>query len=659
MNTYWLYGKLTLDSLPHHWYTVGATLFMFCMLGVFAFLLSKYKRWGWLWNDWLTTTDPKKIGTMYMIFAGFMFFRGMIDVGMVWLQQSIACDTQGYLTADHFQQIFTAHGDIMVFFVTMGIFFGFMNWIIPLQIGARDLAFPFLNSLGFWLTVSGGILINWFFVIGGDFANTGWLAVAPYSELEFNPGVGVDYLIWSLQLSGLGSLFAGINFIATIIKKRAPGMTLMKMPMFVWASMGGMLLVISAFPVLTATTLLLWLDRTFDMHFFTTGHGGNQMMYWNLIWMWGHPEVYILILPAFGMYSEIVSTFSQKRLAGYTSQVVAILLITFLSYLVWLHHFFVMGASPDVNSFFAVMTMLIAIPAGVLVFNWILTMYKGNIIFDSPMYWFMGFVIIFMIGGMSGVFMASPPADFQVHNSLFLVAHFHSMIIGIAIFGTFAGLQYWFPKIMGFKLNERLGKRAFWFWFAGFFVAFMPMYLLGFMGAPRRLDHYASSHGWQPLYITSFIGFLIILSGVATQVYQFIVSIKERHLNRDLTGDPWNGRTLEWSTPSPPPHYNFTVVPEITSREPFWDMKQQGRKDIGKYEDIEMFKNTAMGIYISAFCFVFGFAIVWHVWWLAALGLIGAIWCLIALSFDDHLEYIVPAEKIREHELKESSHAHP
>ena len=421
------------------------------------------KRWGWLWNEWLTSTDPKKIGTMYMIFAALMFFRGMVDAGMIWLQQAIAADSQGYLTADHFQQIFTSHGDIMVFFVTMGFFFGLMNWIVPLQIGARDLAFPFLNSLGFWLTVAGGILINLFFVVGGDFANTGWLAIAPLSELEFNPGVGVDYLIWSLQLSGLGSLLAGINFIVTIIKKRAPGMTLMKMPLFVWTSLCGMVLIISAFPVLTATTLLLWLDRFLDMHFFTTGSGGNQMMYFNLIWMWGHPEVYILVLPAFGMFSEIVATFSQKKIFGYVSMVWAAISITFLSYLVWLHHFFTMGAGADVNSFFGIVTMLIAIPSGVQVFNWILTMYKGKVIFASPMYWFMGFSVIFMIGGMAGVLLASPPADFQVHNSLFLVAHFHTMIIGVALFGIFAGITYWFPKIMGFRLNERLGKRLFGF----------------------------------------------------------------------------------------------------------------------------------------------------------------------------------------------------
>lgn len=430
-------------------------------------------------------------------------------------------------------------------------------------------------------------------------------------------------------------------------------MTLMRMPLFVWTSLCGMILVISAFPVLTATTLLLWLDRVFDMHFFTVAGGGNQMMYFNLIWMWGHPEVYILVLPAFGMYSEIVATFSQKKLSGYVSMVWAAGLITALSYLVWLHHFFTMGAGPDVNSFFGIVTMLIAIPSGVQVFNWIFTMYKGRVVFTSPMYWFMGFIATFMLGGMSGVFMASPPADFQVHNSLFLVAHFHTMIVGIALFGMFAGLTYWFPKIMGFSLNEKLGKRAFWFWFIGFFVCFIPMYLLGFMGATRRVDHYASSNGWQLLYMTSAIGFCIILCGIAVQIQQFIVSFRDRNANLDTTGDLWNGRTLEWSTRSPPPHYNFAIIPTVTSRDAFWEMKKNHCPAEKQYEDIVLPKHTAMGIYISAFSFVFGFAIVWQIVWLTILSLIGAIVCTIIVSFQD-MEYVLPAHEVAEIENSEA-----
>lgn len=652
-----IFGKLTIDSLPHVWYTIGGTLFIIVMFIVMAIYLTKSGRWGWLWNEWLTTTDPKKIGTMYMIFASVMFFRGMLDAGMIWTQQSIAADSSGYLTADHFQQIFTSHGDIMVFFVTMGFFFGLMNWIVPLQIGARDLAFPFVNSLGLWLTVAGGLLINFFFIIGGDFANTGWLALAPFSELEFNPSVGVDYLIWSLQLSGLGSLLAGINFLVTIIKKRAPGMTLMKMPLFTWNSLCAMVLIISAFPVLTAVTFLLWLDRAFGMHFFTIDFAGNQMMYWNLIWMWGHPEVYILVIPAFGLFSEIVSTFSQKAIFSYTSMVWAAIAITTLSYLVWLHHFFVMGAGPNVNSFFGIVTMLIAIPSGVQVFNWIMTMYKGKINLASPMYWFIGFITLFMVGGMSGIFMASPPADFQVHNSLFLVAHFHTMIVGVALFGIFSGTTFWFPKIFGFKLDEEWDKRSFWFWYIGFFIAFVPLYLLGFMGAPRRIDHYDASTGWQPLYITSMIGFMIILCGVVTQIYMVIKSIRERKKNWDLTGDPWNGRTLEWATHSPPPFYNFALLPPITSHEVFWDMKKQGLQMGKDYRDIECFKNTGMGIYISVLGFFAGFAIVWHIVWLAIASLIGILICLIILSLDDHMEYILPAEEVKKIENSYRSQA--
>jgi len=643
-------GKLTAHDLPHHWYTIGATCFMLVSLLAIAVIVIKTKRWDWLWKEWLTSTDPKKIGTMYMIFAAIMFFRGMLDAGMVWLQQAIAADSQGYLTATHFQEIFTSHGDIMVFFVTMGFFFGLMNWIVPLQIGARDLAFPFMNSLGFWLTVAGGLLINFFFIIGGHFGNTGWLAVAPLSQLEFNPHTGVDYLIWSLQLSGLGSLLAGINFTVTIIKKRAPGMTLMKIPLFVWLSLCGMILIISAFPVLTATTFLLWLDRVMGMHFFTTGSGGNLMMYWNLIWMWGHPEVYILVLPAFGMFAEIVSTFSQKAIFSYVSMVCAAVSITLLSYLVWLHHFFTMGAGANVNSFFGIVTMLIAIPSGVLVFNLILTMFKGNVIFTSPMCYSIGFIVIFTIGGMGGLTLASPPADFQTHNSLFLIAHFHSMIVGVALFGIFAGTTYWFPKIFGFKLDERLGKRAFWLWLIGFFVAFMPLYLLGFAGTPRRIDHYEASTGWQPLYIIALVGFVIIVAGVLTQVQQLFVSIKERKKNLDTTGDPWNGRTLEWLTSSPPPFYNFAVIPSVKSPDAFWEMKKSHQRPEKKYENFEMPKNTGMGIYISIFAFLFGFAIVWQIIWLAIVGLVGSIVCIILRSLDEHTEYELTAEEVEKME---------
>jgi len=574
--------------------------------------------------------------------------------------------THGYLSADHFQQIFTAHGDIMVFFVTMGFLFGLINLIVPLQIGARDLAFPFLNSLGFWLYFAGVVLINMFFVLGGAFAATGWLAVAPLSELQFNPGVGVDYWIWSLQVSGLGTLVGGINFVVTILKMRAPGMSLMRMPMFTWASLMGMILVISIFPILAMTMILLTLDRYLGMHFFTLDNGGNAMMYWNLIWMWGHPEVYVLIIPVFGIYSEIVSTFAQKKIFGYTSLVVAVGGITLLSFSVWLHHFFTMGAGADVNAFFGIMTMWIAIPTGVQIINWLFTMFRGKIIFKSPIYWFFGFVSTFTFGGMAGLLMALPPVDFQVHNTLFLVAHFHTMIVGGALFGIFAGFTYWFPKVFGFKLNERLGKYAFWTWLVGFFLSFVPLYILGMMGAVRRMDTYSPSLGWQPLFTVSLIGACIIMVAVGLQILQVIVSIMQRRENRDLTGDPWNGRSLEWATSSPPPFYNFAVIPQVHSRDAFWEMKKseenkqhpkgatssertglrEAAHSVVAYEDIELPKNTPMGIYLSGFIFLFGLAMVWHAWLFVIIGLVGAIWCVISRTFDENTEYVLTAAEV-------------
>jgi len=483
-----------------------------------------------------------------------MLFRGGLDAAMIWAQQATSVGaSHGYLDPGHFQQIFSAHGDIMVFFVTMGFLFGLLNLIVPLQIGTRDLAFPFLNTLGFWLYAAGAVLINLFFVFGGDFAASGWLATSPLSELQFSPGVGVDYWIWSLQISGLGTMLGGINFLVTILKMRAPGMTLLKMPLFVWTALCSSILIVSIFPILGATISLLFLDRFFGMHFFSNGYGGNPMMYINLIWMWGHPEVYVLILPSFGIYSEVVAAFCQKPVSGYISLVIAALGITALSFLVWLHHFFTMGSGADVNAFFGIMTMFIGIPTALQAFHWVRTMFRARIIFSSPMYWFMGFASTFTFGGMAGMLMADPAADFQLHNSVFLVAHFHTMLVGGALFGIYAGITYWYPKVFGFKLNERLGKYAFWCWFIGFFVSFVPLYLLGFMGATRRLDTYPAVTGWQPLFITSAIGICILATGTIFQIAQIVVSYKERKENVDTTGDPWDGRTLEWATPAPVP----------------------------------------------------------------------------------------------------------
>ena len=507
-------GRLNWDAIPRDPVTLGGALSM-VFGGIFIVALLTYtKRWKWLWKEWLTSLDPKKIGVMYIIVALVMLLRGAADAGMMRAQQALSAGANnGFLDSDHFQQIFSAHGTIMIFFVAMGLMFGLINLVLPLQLGSRDVAFPFLNSVSFWLFASGMVLVNLSLVIG-EFSPAGWLAYPPLSEAHFTPGVGVDYWIWALQIAGIGSLLSGINFFVTIIKMRAKGMNMMKMPMFAWSVLGSMTLVIFAFPILTVTLTLLFLDRAFGTHFFTAGGGGNAMMYVNLIWAWGHPEVYILILPAFGVFSEIVPTFSRKPLFGYKSMVWAIWAIVFLSFTVWLHHFFTMGAGAAVNAFFGIMTMIIAIPTGVKIFNWLFTMYRGRIHFASPMIWFMGFILLFTIGGVAGVLMAVPPADFQIHNSLFLVAHFHTMIISGVVFGFFAGLTYWFPKIFGFKLNERLGKYAAYCWISGFAIAFTPLYALGLMGATRRLDHYDSSLGWQPLFIVAGIGAAIIFLGV-------------------------------------------------------------------------------------------------------------------------------------------------
>ncbi len=646
-----IFGKLTLSALPHEWFTLGGTVFITVALIAVALLITKLKRWKWLWNEWLTSVDPKKIGIMYIIVALLMLFRGGLDAVMIWAQQAMSVGaSHGYLSAQHFQEIFTAHGVIMVFFVTMGFLFGFMNIIIPLQIGARDLASPFLNTLGFWLYVAGVILVNMFFVFGGEFSGVGWLAIAPLSGMEYSPGVGVDYWIWSLQISGIGTTLGGINFIMTILKMRAPGMSLMKMPLSTWSSLCSMLLVITVFPILTATVALLNLDRLLGMHFFTTTFGGNAMMYTNLIWMWGHPEVYILMIPAFGIYSEVVSTFSQKKLFGYTSAVIAVFGVTAISALVWLHHFFTMGGGSDVNAFFGISTMIIAIPTGVQFINWIFTMRKGVVRFSNPMLWFLGFVATFTLGGMAGVLLAIPPVDFQIHNSLFLVAHFHTMVIGGALFGILAGLTYWFPKITGVKLNERIGKYSFTFWFVGFLMSFVPLYLLGLMGATRRLDHY-DNPTWQPLFIVALIGSIFIGIGTLLLVYQIIYSYWKKKQHTDTTGDPWGGRTLEWSTPSPAPFYNFAHVPEVSTRDAFWEMKHN--KQVKRpYEDIEMPRSTGTGIYIASFAFILGFAMVWHIFWLAALSCIGIIVFILVRTFDGNTEYVVKAQEVEKVERR-------
>jgi cytochrome o ubiquinol oxidase subunit 1 len=641
-----LLGKLNLQAFPHDAITIGGASSE--VLGAAAILgyLLYTRKLGWLYRNWLTSLDPKKIGVMYIIIALVMLLRGIFDVMLIRTQQATSVGaSHGILDSNHFQQIFSAHGTIMIFFVAMGLMFGLINLILPLQIGARDVAFPFLNSVSFWLFAIGMVLVNTSLVVG-EFSAAGWLAYPPLSELKLSPGVGIDYWIWSLQIAGIGSLLSGVNFLTTIIKMRAPGMTLMKMPMFVWSVMGSMMLVVVAFPILTVTLALLALDRTIGTHFFTSELGGNPMMYVNLIWAWGHPEVYILILPAFGIFSELVATFSKKRLFGYTSMVVALMSITVLSFIVWLHHFFTMGAGANVNAFFGIMTMVIAIPTGVKMFNWIFTMYRGRIDFKSPMLWFLGFVVMFTIGGMAGVLLAVPPIDFQLHNSLFLVAHFHMMIISGVLFGYFAGITYWFPKMFGFMLNERLGRYAFYCWTIGFVLAFTPLYILGLMGATRRLDHYDASLGWQPLFAVAGIGVLFVMAGIFLQVVQFIVSFIQRRDNQVAMADPWDGRTLEWSTVSPAPAYNFALIPVVSGRDAWWEAKKSELPPTIVYEDIELPKNSPFGLLIGGFAFLFGFAVIWHIWWLAPIGLLGVFGCIIVRSMDDETEYTLTAREV-------------
>lgn len=642
-----IFGRLTIEAIPYHEPILIGT-FAAVAIGGIALLaaITKYKLWGYLWSEWFTSIDHKKIGIMYMVLGVVMLLRGFSDAIMMRAQQAMAFNgSAGFLPPHHYDQVFTAHGVIMIFFVAMPFVTGLMNFVVPLQIGARDVAFPFLNNFSFWMTVAGGMLVMASLFVG-EFARTGWLAYPPLSGLAASPDVGVDYYIWSLQVAGVGTTLSGINLLATIIKMRAPGMTMMKMPVFTWTSLCTNVLIVAAFPVLTAVLALLSLDRYVGTNFFTNDFGGNAMMYVNLIWIWGHPEVYILVLPLFGVFSEVVATFSRKRLFGYASMVYATVVITVLSYLVWLHHFFTMGSGASVNSFFGITTMIISIPTGAKIFNWLFTMYRGRIQFEVPMLWTMGFMVTFVIGGMTGVMLAVPPADFLLHNSLFLIAHFHNVIIGGVIFGVFAGINYWFPKAFGFKLDSYWGKWSFWLWLTGFYFAFMPLYVLGFMGVTRRMNHFEDP-SLQIWFIIAAFGALLIAGGIAAFLIQIFVSIKRREALRDVTGDPWHGRTLEWSTSSPPPSYNFAFTPVIHEQDAWWQMKERNaaRRTEG-YLPIHMPKNTAAGVYIAAFAFVIGFAMIWHMFLIAGLAFLGLLVTAIGHTFNYKRDYYIPADVV-------------
>ena len=646
-----LFGRLTWDKLPITEPIVVGT-FIVVALGALALLaaLTYFRLWGYLWKEWFTSVDHKKIGIMYMILGLIMFLRGFADAVMMRIQQVWAFNgSEGYLNAHHYDQIFTAHGTIMIFFVAMPFVTGLMNFVVPLQIGARDVAFPFLNNFSFWMTVGGAVLVMVSLFIG-EFAQTGWLAFPPLSGVVASPREGVDYYIWGLQIAGVGTTLSGINLIVTILKMRCPGMTLMRMPVFTWTSFCANILIVATFPVLTATLVLLSLDRYLGMNFFTNDLGGNPMLYINLIWIWGHPEVYILILPAFGVFSEVVSTFCGKRLFGYNSMVYATICITILSYLVWLHHFFTMGSGASVNSFFGIATMIISIPTGAKIFNWLFTMYKGKIRFELPMMWSLAFMLTFVIGGMTGVMLAVPPADFIVHNSLFLVAHFHNVIIGGVVFGVFAGINFWWPKAFGFKMNQFWGHVSFWCWAVGFWLAFMPLYVVGLMGVTRRLRVF-DDPSLQIWFVIAALGAAVIAFGIFALLMQIFMSIRDREALRDTTGDPWNGRTLEWATSSPPPAYNFAFTPIVYDVDAWQDMKDHGyQRPVDGFRPIHMPKNTGAGVILAGISIVLGFALVWHIWWLAFIAFAALIATAIAHTFNYSRDYYIPEATVTETE---------
>lgn len=646
-----IFGRLSLGAIPYYDPILVTTFAGVAVLGLaLLYALTKYRLWGYLWTEWFTSVDHKKIGIMYVILAIVMLLRGFSDALLMRAQQAMAFGAnEGFLPPHHYDQIFTAHGVIMIFFVAMPLVTGLMNYVMPLQIGARDVAFPFLNNLSFWLTAAGAALVMVSLFVG-EFARTGWLAYPPLSGAAYSPGVGVDYYLWALQIAGIGTTLSGINLIVTIVKMRAKGMGMMQMPIFTWTSLCTNVLIVASFPVLTVVITLLTLDRYVGTNFFTNDLGGNPMMYVNLVWIWGHPEVYILILPVFGIFSEVVSTYSGKRLFGYVSMVYATVVITILSYLVWLHHFFTMGAGATVNSFFGITTMIISIPTGAKIFNWLFTMYRGRIRFDVPMLWTVGFMVTFTVGGMTGVLLAVPPADFVLHNSLFLVAHFHNVIIGGVVFGLFAGINYWFPKAFGFRLDPFWGKVSFWFWLAGYWFAFTPLYVLGLMGVTRRVNHF-DDPSLQIWFVIAAFGAVLIAIGIAAFLVQIYVSIRDREKLKDVTGDPWGGRTLEWATASPPPAYNFAFAPVVYDQDAWWDMKRRGHQRPAKgFMPIHMPRNTGTGIILSGLALAFGFAMVWYIWWLAAVSFAAILVVAIAHTFNYDWDYYISVDTVAEEE---------
>jgi cytochrome aa3-600 menaquinol oxidase subunit I len=599
--------------------------------------LTYFKKWGYLWREWLTTVDHKRIGIMYLLSALLMLFRGGVDAIMMRAQLAVPENT--LLDAQHYNEIFTTHGIVMILFMAMPFIMFFMNFVVPLQIGARDVAFPRLNALSFWLFFMGAMLFNISFVVGGS-PDAGWTSYFPLAGNEFSESVGTNYYMIAIQIAGIGTLMTGINFITTILKMRAPGMTLMKMPMFTWSALIANVIIVFAFPVLAVLLAMGTLDRQFGTHFFTMDNGGMDMLWANIFWVWGHPEVYILILPAFGIYSEIISTFARRNLYGYTSMVGSMVIISLLSFLVWAHHFFTMGQGALTNSIFSITTMAIAVPTGVKIFNWLLTLRKGKIVFTTPMLYSMLFIPLFTLGGVTGVMLAMSAADYQYHNTMFLVAHFHNVIIPGVVYAMLAGLHYYWPKMFGFMLNERIGKWTAWLMSIGFILAFMPMYISGLDGQARRMYTYSESAGFGPMNMVSFVGAAIMAISFVLIVYNIYYST--RYETRDISNDPWDARTLEWATHTPVPEYNFAILPDVRSNEALWDAKKNGHVLFkGEYEKIHMPNNSGIPFIMSCIFFVWGFSFIFSLWIPVILTTIGIFVCMGLRSFEqDHGRYI-------------------
>ncbi|WP_416306290.1 cbb3-type cytochrome c oxidase subunit I [Neptunicella sp. SCSIO 80796] len=622
------------------WLVVLGTIAVLCFF-------TRNRLWRTVWFDWLTSLDHKKIGLMYIILALVMLIRGVAEGFVMRLHQASDTTTSPLLSSHHFAELFSTHGTIMIFFVGMPFIIGFINYLVPLQIGARDMAFPLLNQVSLGLTAGGATLIMISLMVG-EFETGGWTAYPSYTSKIFSPGVGPDYWIWSIGLSGIGTMLSGVNFAVTIYKLRAPGMDFFRLPLFTWTALCTSILIIFAMPPLTVATVMLALDRYLDFHFFTNDLGGNMMNYANLFWMFGHPEVYILILPAYGVFSEVAATFAGKRLYGYRSLVIATMGITVLSFTVWVHHFFTMGQRASLSAAFGIATLLIAIPTGVKVYDWLATLYRGRIRITTPVVYLAGFFILFVIGGLSGLVLANPSIDFQVHNSLFLVAHFHNVLLPGLLFGMLAGVHFWFPKAFGFRLSERYGKLTAYLWIIGFSITFLPLYWAGLKGMPRRSALVAEAD-LSPLMLLTAAGAIILLLALFMLLFTFWYSYKHQKAFASPNGDPWNGRTLEWWTPSPPHEWNFAHPLDIKSRDAFVYAKKHlsPYDNVNQYHDIVMPGRSSLGVIFMLLTIILGFSLTWEILWLAVLSASAVPVMMIASSFRADPKQIIPAAEIK------------